>query len=278
MTHGQIDVALLQTLNICLIGAGKMGAAMLESWLRCGVSGSQITVRDPHLKDTVAALCKQYNVAVNTEPLDCPDILVLAIKPQMLDVLVSDITRLISSKTLILSILAGKSIADLAKRFSGTDLFVRAMPNLPASIGYGATGVVSSAHVPEILHKAVDVLLRAVGSVEWLESEDLVNTVAAISGSGPAYVFLLAECLAQAGVNAGLPSDLAQRLARQTVIGSGLLLKESSLPPATLRENVTSPGGTTAAALRVLLGEKGIQPLMEEAVRAAEIRAEELSG
>jgi pyrroline-5-carboxylate reductase len=152
------------------------------------------------------------------------------------------------------------------------------MPNLPASIGRGATGAAANPEVTEGQRLVADALLRSVGIVEWLDSEALIDAVTAVSGSGPAYVFYLAECLAEAGVAAGLPPDLARRLARATVTGAGELLFRSELPPETLRQNVTSPGGTTAAALDVLMAKTGLAPLLREAVSAARRRAEELSG
>ncbi len=273
-----LDLSLLQDKKICLVGAGKMGAAMLESWLRCGLPGTAVTVISPSIQGITHSLCAQHSITMNPLHPVSPDILMLAIKPQMLDDVAPKINPLITNKTLVLSILAGKSIEDLKKRFITTQYFVRAMPNLPASVSAGATGAVSSFGVPGDLIQAANALLRASGTVEWLDSEEQINTVAAISGSGPAYVFLLVECLAEAGVKAGLPRDLALRLARQTIIGSGLLLKNSPLPAAALRENVTSPGGTTAAALAVFRRENGLQELIDEAVLAAIKRAEELSG
>jgi pyrroline-5-carboxylate reductase len=178
-----------------------------------------------------------------------------------------------------LSILAGKTIGDLRGRMPRARAAVRAMPNLPASIGRGATGAAASPEVSDAQRAMADTLLRAVGIVEWLPSEDLIDAVTAVSGSGPAYVFHLAECLAEAGVAAGLPPDLARRLARATVTGAGELLFQSDLAPETLRQNVTSPGGTTAAALEVLMGPSGgMKPLLREAVAAAKRRAEELAG
>jgi pyrroline-5-carboxylate reductase len=152
------------------------------------------------------------------------------------------------------------------------------MPNLPASVRRGATGAYAGPEVSETQRAVADTLLGSVGLVEWLPSEDGIDAVTALSGSGPAYVFHLVECLAKAGEAAGLPADLAGRLARATVMGAGHLLERSELPPETLRRNVTSPGGTTEAALEVLMGRNGLEPLMIAAVAAAKRRAEELSG
>jgi pyrroline-5-carboxylate reductase len=160
----------------------------------------------------------------------------------------------------------------------GPTAIVRAMPNTPAQIGRGITAAVANPRVTPAAKALVTALLEAVGEVVWVEDEALIDAVTAVSGSGPAYVFLLAECLAEAGVEAGLPPEIAARLARATVAGAGELLNRSELPHYQLRRNVTSPGGTTAAALEVLMGEDGLGPLMRRAVVAATKRSRELSG
>ena len=203
----------------------------------------------------------------------------LAIKPQMLHEAAPSLNPYLGPPTLIISILAGKTSGDLGPRLPAAGAVVRAMPNLPASIGRGATGAAVNERVSQEQRLMADALLASHGIVEWLPSEDLIDAVTAVSGSGPAYVFHLVECLAEAGTAAGLPLDLAQRLARATVTGAGELLFLTDLPPATLRQNVTSPGGTTAAALEVLMRDPdGMRALMREAVAAAKQRAEELAG
>jgi pyrroline-5-carboxylate reductase len=182
---------------------------------------------------------------------------------------------LIKRSTLVVSIMAGTTIAALDAACGGN--IVRAMPNTPAAIGRGITVAVAAKGVNEQQRATADALLRATGAVEWIDDEALMDAVTAVSGSGPAYVFLLAEELARAGVAAGLPADLAARLARETVAGSGELLHRSDLDVATLRQNVTSPGGTTAAALGVLMGENGLRALMTRAVAAATERSKELA-
>jgi pyrroline-5-carboxylate reductase len=175
------------------------------------------------------------------------------------------------------SIAAGKSIASFEKHLRPSAAVVRAMPNTPAAIGRGITGAVANAHVTAAQKAACDQLLSAVGDVVWVDDEALIDAVTAVSGSGPAYVFYLTECLADAGHAAGLPRELAIQLARATVSGSGELMHQSPLPAGTLRQNVTSPGGTTAAALAVLMREKdGLQDLMRQAVLAAQKRGREL--
>ncbi|MBB4039149.1 pyrroline-5-carboxylate reductase [Microvirga flocculans] len=265
--------------SLILVGAGKMGGSMLEGWLKVGMDPAGVTVLDPHPSEEMARFCREKGIALNPAASAAPDVLVLAIKPQMLDAAAPALNDCLGPRTLLVSILAGKTIGDLRARLPSAGAIVRAMPNLPASIGRGATGAAANGQVSEEQRLMADALLASNGIVEWLASEDLIDAVTAVSGSGPAYVFHLVECLAEAGIAAGLPPDLAQRLARATVTGAGELLFQSDLPPATLRQNVTSPGGTTAAALAVLMRDPdGMKALMREAVAAAKRRAEELAG
>ena len=269
------------TSSIVLFGAGKMGFALLQGWAGLGLVGPGVVVIEPHPTDELAALCAARGARLNPPEgeISPPQTLVLAIKPQMLDAAAGRISTLAGPGTLIVSILAGKSIADILARAPKAGGVARAMPNTPAAIGRGVTGVAASAGVTEAQRATADRLLSAVGRVEWLGDEGLIDAVTAVSGSGPAYVFLLAECLAEAGRAAGLPADLAARLARATVEGSGELMHRSpETAPAQLRINVTSPGGTTEAALGVLMAADGLKPLMERAVAAALARAKALSG
>jgi pyrroline-5-carboxylate reductase len=266
--------------SLVLVGAGKMGGAMLEGWLSVGLAPGALTVVDPQPSDDVAALCRARGVMLNPESAttDGPAVAVLAIKPQMLEAASPGIAQLVGPGTLVVSILAGKTIADLRARIPDARAVVRAMPNLPASIGRGATGAFANGETSAEQRAVAQTLLASIGTVEWVDDEGLIDAVTALSGSGPAYVFHMVECLARAGAAAGLPGDLAERLARATVAGAGALLADSPLPAATLRENVTSPGGTTAAALEVLMAADGLDPLMRKAVAAAKRRAEELAG
>ena len=265
--------------SLILIGAGKMGGSMLEGWLKVGMKPSGVTVIDPRPSEEMTHFCTEKGIALNPVDPAAPEALVLAIKPQMLDDAAPALNGYLDPQTLIISILAGKTIGDLKSRLPAASAIVRAMPNLPASIGRGATGASANAEVSEKQRLMADALLSSNGIVEWLPSEDLIDAVTAVSGSGPAYVFHLVECLAEAGAAAGLPAELAERLARATVTGAGELLFQSDLPPATLRQNVTSPGGTTAAALEVLMRDPdGLKALMREAVAAAKRRAQELAG
>jgi len=265
--------------SLVLVGAGKMGGAMLEGWIGAGLSGSAVTVMDPLPSDELKAFAAQHHIAINpTTPVAAPEVLVLGIKPQMLDAAAPQLAPLASAQTLVVSILAGKTIANLKARLPQAQAFVRAMPNLPASVGRGISGAAANASVTPHQRAIADTLLKGVGRVEWVAREELIDAVTGLSGSGPAYVFYLVECLAKAGEAQGLPADLALRLARATVEGAGELLHQSDLPASTLRHNVTSPGGTTAAGLQILMGEDGLAPLIASTVAAATRRATELSG
>ena len=253
---------------------------MLEGWLAVGLRPEAVAVIEPKPSETLRNLCDKRGIRLDPPPgaVAPPEALVLAIKPQTLEAAAATVNPLVGPDTLLVSILAGKTIGDLRARLPNARAVVRAMPNLPASVRRGATGAAASAEVSGRQKAMAQALLAAVGRVEWLDSEDLIDAVTAVSGSGPAYVFHLVECLAEAGAAAGLPADLSMRLARAMVVGSGELLAQSELPAAALRENVTSPGGTTAAALEILMRETGLKELMREAVAAAKRRAEELSG
>ncbi|HTK14680.1 MAG TPA: pyrroline-5-carboxylate reductase [Xanthobacteraceae bacterium] len=268
--------------RLALVGAGKMGSAMLEGWLALGLDPASVTVIEPSPAPEVAALTKR-GVRVIAEAAkesamkaDTMDTIVLAVKPQVAPAIMAGLKPLATAKTLTISIMAGQTIAAVAGAIGGA--VVRAMPNTPAAIGRGMTVAVANAAVTDTHRALAHALLAANGKVEWVADEALMDAVTAVSGSGPAYVFLLVECLAQAGVAAGLAPDLALALARETVAGSGELLHRSTLDAATLRKNVTSPGGTTAAALDVLMARDGLAPLMQKAVAAATQRSRELAG
>lgn len=267
--------------SLVLLGAGKMGQAMLSGWLALGLDASRVTAIDPHLDEDARALLAGKGVVLVEGPagLAAPEALVLAIKPQTLESAAPGARGLIGEHTVVLSILAGKRISDLASRLGGSASIVRAMPNTPAAVARGISAAVAAPGVTARHRALANALLSCIGRVEWVEDEALIDAVTAVSGSGPAYVFLLVECLAEAGAKAGLPPDLAMRLARATVEGAGeLLFRDEGTDAATLRRNVTSPGGTTAAALEVLMAKEGLAPLMERAVAAAARRAQELAG
>jgi pyrroline-5-carboxylate reductase len=263
---------------LVLIGAGKMGTALLEGWLRLGLDPKNIVVLEPLPSAQLVALAGG-GLRVNPDPKTLIDVaaVVVALKPQVAAQAIPLLAPMISSSTVMVSIMAGRTLQFLSGALQRACAIVRAMPNTPAAIGRGITVAVTLNANPA-QRELADRLLSATGSVEWIDDETLMDAVTAVSGSGPAYVFLLAEALAQAGEAAGLPRPLAARLARETVAGSGELLHRSALDPAVLRENVTSPGGTTAAALAVLMGQNGLAPLMAEAIRAAAKRSRELAG
>ena len=262
--------------TIVLAGAGKMGGAMLTGWLAQGLDAKQVAAIEPYPGEEIDALVAR-GVRLNPVPNDVGAMaaLVIALKPQMYREAEAMLRSFAGPSTLVISIMAGATIASIREVCGGA--VVRAMPNTPAAIGRGITVAVAANNVSPVQRDISDALLRAIGSVEWIGDEALMDAVTAVSGSGPAYVFLLAEELARAGVEAGLPVALATQLARETVSGSGELLSRSDLPSATLRKNVTSPGGTTAAALEVLMGPDGMQPLLIRAVAAATARSKELA-
>ena len=263
--------------TLVLVGAGKMGGAMLEGWHRLGLKFDNVAVIEPQPSPEIITLGQRglrINPALDTLTAAA---IVIAVKPQVAPQALPPLAPLIGKDTVAISIMAGRPLSFLEKALPGAAL-VRAMPNTPAAIGRGITVAVPNAKVSGAQRDLADRVLAAAGAVEWVTDERLMDAVTAVSGSGPAYVFLLAESLARAGAAAGLPADLAARLARATVAGSGELLHRSPLDAATLRQNVTSPGGTTAAALEVLMGANGLDPVMETAVAAATRRSRELAG
>ena len=265
--------------SLVLIGAGKMGGAMLEGWLRIGMDPTGISLIDPKPSGEMTQLAGEKGLRLNPSAKEIPaaDVVVLAIKPQMLATAAPELQAFIHPRTLLISILAGKTLGDLAASLPNAAAIIRAMPNLPASVQRGITAAAAGTGVSDAQHAIADALLASIGKVEWLDDEAFIDAVTAVSGSGPAYVFYLVESLASAGAAAGLPANVAERLARATIEGAGELLFKSPLPPGTLRQNVTSPGGTTAAALEVLMAGDGLKPLMDKAVAAAKRRASELS-
>ena len=262
--------------TLVLAGAGKMGGAMLSGWLARGLDASRVVVLEPHPSDEIKALTDS-GARLNPAQAAVRDVsaMVIALKPQTFREAGPTLRPYVQSSTLAVSIMAGITIASLKEICGGC--VVRAMPNTPAAIARGITAAVAEPSVTSAQRAIADALLRAIGMVEWTEDEALMDAVTAVSGSGPAYVFLLAEALAQAGVEAGLPAELATKLARETVAGAGELLHRSDLDAAVLRHNVTSPAGTTAAALEVLMGSEGMQSLLTRAVAAATKRSRELA-
>ena len=256
-----------------------MGGALLAGWLREGLDPASVHVQDPTPAPEAAALMASHGIRVrhHAKLPTAPAVIVLAVKPQIIDDVLPILASAIGPSTVLLSIAAGRTLANLASHLPPGTAIVRAMPNTPAAIRQGMTVACASAEVTRDQALRCNMLLEAVGDVIWMDDESLIDAVTAVSGSGPAYVFLLAECLAEAGVEAGLDPELAARLARATVSGAGELLRRSDLSAAELRQNVTSPKGTTAAALEVLMGKDGFADLLKRAVAAAAKRSHELS-
>jgi len=264
--------------TLVLVGAGKMGSAMLDGWLARGLDPKKIIVIEPQPVKALKALARRWVKLNPKDKVGVASAIVIAVKPQSAPEAVPPLARYIDKTTLVLSIMAGRTIGFLEKSLPTGTAIVRAMPNTPAAIGRGISVAVANGKISMRQRKQASDLLAAIGKVEWVGDETLMDAVTALSGSGPAYIFLLAECMARAGVAAGLPKELATRLARETVAGSAELLHRSDLDAATLRQNVTSPGGTTAAALEVLMGPGGFDQLLTQAIAAATRRSRDLAG
>jgi pyrroline-5-carboxylate reductase len=264
--------------RILLVGCGKMGGALLAGWLDQGIRPDSLLVVDPHFDAAQAPDGIRSFASADALPGDfSPEVILLAVKPQMMDEVLPSYARF--GGAVFLSIAAGRTIASMQRHLGPKAAIVRAMPNTPASVRRGASGLIANANASETQKRLCDHLVTAVGEAVWVETEFQLDAVTAISGSGPAYVFLMAEALAAAGEKLGLPPAVAEKLARATVSGSGELLRQSNLPAAILRQNVTSPNGTTFAALQVLMEEKnGLGGLMGRATEAAARRARELAG
>lgn len=269
----------MQAGSIVLVGAGNMGGAMLSGWLKSGVPGSSVLVLDPGPSAPIVQMINEAGARHMTVPPEGQKAtaLFIAVKPQVMETVLPTVKVLVGPETVVVSVAAGKTLAFLESHLGASGM-VRAMPNTPAMIGRGVTGAYANARVTPEQRQQVQALLKVSGPVEWVSSESDIDAVTALSGSGPAYVFYLVECMAEAGRKAGLPADLAMRLARETVSGAGELLHRSPDDASRLRSNVTSPGGTTAAALSVLMAEDGMQPLFDRAIEAARRRAGELAG
>jgi len=267
--------------GLLLVGCGKMGGAMLSGWLDEGTDPGTVFVIEP--TEALRAPLRERGVnavATAAELPDgfWPDCVVLAVKPQMMADVMGDFVRFVGPETQFLSIAAGTTIGFFEGVLGQEAAIVRTMPNTPAAVGKGMLVACPNANVTEAMRARADDLLSAVGAVAWIADESLMDAVTAVSGSGPAYVFHMIECMTAAGVDAGLPEELAAQLASQTVYGAGALAHAAPEDPGTLRRNVTSPGGTTQAALEVLMADDGLAPLIRRAVEAAAKRSRELGG
>jgi len=280
MTDSAAHAGLELSGPLILIGCGKMGAALLEGWLACGVAPEQVTVVEPLAINAASFAARgiAHVAAINeVTPLPLPAVIVLAVKPQQMDAVADACAGLTGPDSLVLSIAAGRTVAYFEGYLGASTAIVRCMPNTPAAVGRGMSVLCANRRVSAAQRKLAGALLSAVGAIAWVEDEAMLDAVTAVSGGGPAYVFLLIECLAKAGVEAGLPDDLAMQIARTTVAGAGELIRLSDLPASKLRENVTSPAGTTLEALKVLMAPDGLQPLLTRAIAEATRRSRELA-
>jgi pyrroline-5-carboxylate reductase len=272
----------MTTAGLLLVGCGKMGSAMLAGWCAAPDTPRPIAIVEPMPAPGAVPDGQPDIICVATRdalpPGFRPEVVVLATKPQVMDGVVPGYAGLGGPETLFVSVAAGRTLAYFARHLGAGAAIVRTMPNTPAQVGRGITVCCANAAVSPAQRALAGRLMGAVGEVGWVEDEGLIDAVTAVSGSGPAYAFLLAECMAEAGREAGLPADLAMRLARATVAGAGELLHRATESAGQLRRNVTSPNGTTAAALEVLMAPDGMQPLMSRAVAAAARRSRELAG
>jgi pyrroline-5-carboxylate reductase len=265
--------------TLVLVGAGKMGGAMLEGWLATGADPGKLVVLDPFPSGEMKVLLARHNVSLNPVVADITnaEVVLVAVKPQMMDEVLPAIVSLGASKPLILSVAAGKTIATFERFFGSHAAIIRTIPNTPAAIGRGITAMCANANVSVSQLQLATDLLGAIGEVVTVDREELIDCATAVSGSGPAYVFYMTECLAQAAQKIGIPPALAMQLARATVAGAGELMRVTGTEAATLRQNVTSPKGTTYAALQVLMADDGMEQLLERAVKAAAARSKELA-
>jgi pyrroline-5-carboxylate reductase len=261
---------------LLLIGCGNMGAALAEGWLAHGLPKSHLHIVEPQPGPRALALGAMLHTAMPQEL--APRTVLLAVKPQMIDAAMADVALLIGDDTLVISIAAGTSLAQMTRGLAGKGQHIRAMPNTPAAIGAGISALYAPTTVPDGDKALAQNLLEAAGKVVWLEAEEQMAAVTALSGSGPGYIFYLVECLTRAGEAQGLKAELAQELALETLLGSAKLAIKSGEDPAVLRRQVTSPNGTTAAGLDILMSENGLGKLIHHTLDAAAKRARELAG
>lgn len=264
----------INTHGMVLMGCGKMGSALLAGWLAQGVQATSVHVVEPHPSDWLRA----SGVCLNAPLPDAPAVVVLAVKPQMMGNALPALQTFGNGKTLFLSIAAGTQLARFNEILGAQTPIIRAMPNTPAAVGQGISALIGNDKSSEQDMALAEELLAAVGQTVRLKDESQIDSVTGLSGSGPAYVFHMIEAMARAGEAQGLSPDLAMKLARATVIGAAALARDTTDSAEQLRINVTSPGGTTAAALALLMDEtEGLPPLMARAVKAAADRSRELA-
>ena len=269
-----MDMNALASGGMVVLGCGKMGSALLQGWLDQGMPPSSVWGVDPHPSDWLSASGVHVNVPLPASP----SFVLIAVKPQMMGKALPRLRTYAGGGTVFLSVAAGVTLARYAAILGAKAKVIRAMPNTPAAIGQGITALIGNAHVGEADMAGSEALMQAVGQTVRLTDEAQMDAVTGVSGSGPAYVFYMIETLAAAGVAQGLPPDLSMQLAKATVAGAGALAQKAAEPPAILRQNVTSPNGTTQAGLEVLMDERtGLPPLIARTVAAATARAKELA-
>ncbi|NRA88546.1 MAG: pyrroline-5-carboxylate reductase [Rhizobiales bacterium] len=264
--------------RLLLVGAGKMGGAMLKGWLKSGLNPNGIYIQDPNISDEMQLYLSHNNISFGdaAPAIFNPEVIILAVKPQIMPAILPNLKAFATSKSLFISVAAGKQIAFYENLLGASANIIRLMPNTPAAIGDGMSVLVGNQNITEYHKKIGLALAKTVGLAEYIEDESLMDAVTALSGSGPAYVFLMAEAMTAAGVKAGLPEKLAHILAIQTIKGSGNLMAQSDEHPSILRKNVTSPNGTTAAGLEALMSDNQLENLMIKTIAAAKKRGEEL--
>ena len=268
---------LLANKTLLLVGGGKMGMALMQGWLGAGLTPSQILVQEPAPSEELSAAGIGLNPDADTLSAQAPDIMILAVKPQMIEAVLPPLAEVLPAGSMVLSLMAGVPVGTMQNLLGDKLAYVRTMPNTPASIGKGMTGLFAADNVQDAQKASAAALLASVGQTVWLDNEAMIDAVTAISGSGPAYVFHLVEALQAGAMGLGLSEEMSARLAAQTIIGAAAMLEAEDAQAAQLRRNVTSPGGTTEAALDVLMSEGGLSDLMRRATQAAAQRAQELA-
>jgi pyrroline-5-carboxylate reductase len=265
--------------TLVLVGAGNMGGAMLKGWLKGGADPAQIVALDPSPPPDMASLLESSGIRRNVPvaEIKSPEVVVIAVKPQIMENVLPGLVPLAGAKPLFVSVAAGKTLSSFEHHFGEDAAVIRTIPNTPAAIGRGITAMTANANVSGAQMALAKSLLEAVGEVVEVADESLIDAATALSGSGPAYIFYMTECLAAAGESVGLPPETAMKLARATVAGAGELMRSSGTSAEILRQNVTSPKGTTYAALQILMADEGMRPLLEKAVAAAAKRSRELA-
>lgn len=265
--------------SILLVGCGKMGQALLSGWLQKKIT-QHVAIIDPSFEE-IEPFVGQIDIYRPTEKLPesyRPDVIILAVKPQMMADILSNYAYLKEQNIPFISIAAGLGLAWFEERLSAQTPVIRVMPNTPSAISKGMSVLCAGACVTDAQKHMAETLMKPSGAVAWIEDEAKMDAVTVISGSGPAYFFYLVEALADIGEELGLSPELAQLLAKQTLVGAGALAEASSESCAQLRQNVTSKGGVTAEALAVMMAqETGLRPTLLEALKAGMKRSEELS-